>query len=49
MKPQEETSFSSTVARFAYALIRPVEPFGDYYERLGASTRSSAPVLPSCR
>jgi hypothetical protein len=49
MKPQTEFTFSSAIARFASALVRPVEPFGDYFERLGESTRSSAPVCPTCR
>jgi hypothetical protein len=31
------------------ALLHPVEPYGDYFIRLGASVASSAPpACPSC-
>jgi hypothetical protein len=37
-----------TIVRWMMGLVRPVEPYGDYFVRLERSVASSAPLCTTC-
>ena len=48
MREDERKVETPTILRWMSGLVHPVESFGDYFERLEHSVKSSAPPCTSC-